>query len=82
MSSFASKSLRVVFALSLLSLSGCESWGPAGSKVAAGTLIGLGTGAVVTAATGGCVPCGIAIGGAAGAGAGYIYHFGTRRSGR
>ncbi|MFN7113318.1 MAG: hypothetical protein ACK4PK_03060 [Alphaproteobacteria bacterium] len=42
-------------------------------RTLSGAGIGAGVGVVGTAVTGGCISCGAVIGGAAGAGAGYLY---------
>jgi hypothetical protein len=57
-----------------LGLSGCSNMDDMQQRIVSGSAIGVVTGAVATAATGGCVACGIAIGGAVGAAGGYIVH--------
>lgn len=80
----ASLSLRGIAVLCLIALAGCagNQVSRSGEKIAAGTAVGAVTGTAITVATGGCVPCGAAIGGAAGAGAGYFYHWLNRTPGR
>lgn len=58
---------------SMLALSGCAGMNDTEQRTLSGGAIGAGVGAVGTALTGGCVSCGAAIGGAVGAGAGYLY---------
>jgi len=53
-------------------MSGCENLDSTEQRMLSGGAIGAATGAVGTALTGGCVACGAAIGGAVGAGAGYV----------
>lgn len=57
----------------LLFLSACSDMNRTEQRVLSGGAIGAGTGAAVTVMTGGCVACGAAIGGAAGAAGGYVY---------
>jgi hypothetical protein len=61
--------------LSLFSLGACGTTTGAASarNILIPTAVGAATGTVVTVATAGCIPCGAAIGGAAGAGVGLIY---------
>ena len=61
-----------LIALCLLSLSGCSTLTETQQRVASGAVIGAAAGAAGTLMMGGCVACGTAIGGAVGAGAGYI----------
>jgi len=66
---------RTVPALMLvaaLTLGGCSGLSNTEERVLSGGAIGAGVGAVGTVLTGGCVSCGAAIGGAVGAGAGYL----------
>ncbi len=65
-----------------LTLAGCSTLGRTEDNVLIGGVVGATTGLAVTVATGGCVPCGAAIGGASGSGAGFIYSRLTRRAGR
>ncbi len=60
-------------ALCVLSLSACSNMSNTQQRTLSGAAIGAGVGTVGTVMTGGCVSCGAVIGGAAGAGAGYIY---------
>lgn len=56
----------------LLSTSACSNMNSTEQSVLSGGAIGATVGTVGTLATGGCVACGAAIGGAVGAGAGYV----------
>ena len=56
-----------------LGLGACSNMNNTEQRVLSGGAIGASVGAVGTVVTGGCVACGAAIGGAVGAGAGYIY---------
>ena len=56
-----------------LGLGACSNMSNTEQRVLSGGAIGASVGAVGTVVTGGCVACGAAIGGAVGAGAGYIY---------
>ena len=58
--------------LGVLALEGCAGMDTKEQRVLSGAAIGTGAGAVTTAITGGCIPCGAAIGGVVGAGAGYV----------
>lgn len=73
---------RLAAVMCLLSLGGCSTFSTAGERITVGTAVGATTGTVATVMTGGCIPCGAAIGAGAGAGAGYIYHFFNRQRGR
>jgi hypothetical protein len=64
--------LTILFA-GMLALAGCSGMSETEQRTLSGGAIGAGVGAVGTALTGGCVSCGAAIGGAVGAGAGYLY---------
>lgn len=64
-----------------LTLSSCSNMSTTQQRVLSGGAIGAGAGALGTAMTGGCVSCGTAIGGVAGAGAGYIYDQNEKRHG-
>ncbi|MDP2206794.1 MAG: hypothetical protein Q8K65_10870 [Alphaproteobacteria bacterium] len=57
----------------LLLLAGCSDMSRTQQRTLSGAGIGAGVGVVGTAVTGGCISCGALIGGAAGAGAGYLY---------
>lgn len=61
-----------------LMLGGCSSMSDTEQRVLSGGAIGAGVGAVGTVLTGGCVSCGAAIGGAVGAGAGYLFDQGKK----
>ncbi|MCP4327122.1 MAG: hypothetical protein GY791_01625 [Alphaproteobacteria bacterium] len=56
-----------------IGLSACSGLNQTEQRTLSGGAIGAGVGAAGTALTGGCIACGAAIGGAVGAGAGYIY---------
>lgn len=56
-----------------LALASCSGMNSTEQRTLSGGAIGAGVGAAGTALTGGCVWCGAAIGGAVGAGAGYLY---------
>ncbi len=56
----------------LAMLSGCADMNHTEQRVVSGGAAGAAVGAVGTVLTGGCVACGAAIGGAVGAGAGYV----------
>ncbi|SMF75741.1 hypothetical protein SAMN06265365_1293 [Tistlia consotensis] len=58
--------------IATLGLAGCSGMNNTQQKTLSGGAIGAGVGAAGTALTGGCVACGAALGGALGAGAGYI----------
>jgi osmotically inducible lipoprotein OsmB len=62
-----------VAALALLGTAACSNMDNTQQRVISGGAIGTGVGVVGTVLTGGCVWCGAVIGGAVGAGAGYIY---------
>lgn len=55
-----------------LAAGGCSGLDETEQRVLSGGAIGATVGTVGTAVTGGCVACGAAIGGAVGAGAGYL----------
>ncbi len=55
-----------------LGLAGCSGMSNETQRTLSGGAIGATVGAAGTALTGGCVACGAAIGGAVGAGAGYL----------
>jgi osmotically inducible lipoprotein OsmB len=57
----------------VLSLSACSGMTSTEQRMLSGAGIGAGVGAVGTSMTGGCVSCGAVIGGAVGAGGGYLY---------
>jgi len=62
-------------ALCLLSLNACSNLSTMQQRTLTGGAIGATAGAIGIAITGGCVACGAAIGGAVGAGAGYLYDY-------
>lgn len=72
---FTSRSIRAMALLVtvLVGLTACSDMNTTQQRTLSGGAIGAGTGAAVTVMTGGCVACGAAIGGAVGAGAGYVY---------
>ena len=57
--------------LTLLFLGACGTLTPTQQDTVAGSAVGLAAGTMSTVILGGCIPCGAAIGGAVGAGAGY-----------
>jgi osmotically inducible lipoprotein OsmB len=57
----------------VVGLSACSGLNETEQRTLSGGAIGAGVGAAGTALTGGCIACGAAIGGAVGAGAGYVY---------
>ena len=56
----------------LLALTGCADMTSQQQRMVSGGAAGAAIGAVDTVMTGGCIPCGAAIGGAVGTGAGYV----------
>jgi hypothetical protein len=64
-----------------LTLTGCSGMNTTQQRVLSGTGIGAAVGVVGTAATGGCVSCGAAIGAGAGAVTGYIYDQSEKKHG-
>lgn len=61
-----------ILATGLLTLASCTGMDDTQQRVLSGGAAGAAIGTVGTVMTGGCVPCGAAIGGAAGAGTGYV----------
>lgn len=59
--------------LVLIAALGLGACSQTAQRTGGGALIGAGVGAAGTAITGGCIPCGAAIGGLAGAAGGYLY---------
>lgn len=59
-------------ALIVLSLAGCSNMDEAQQRMVSGGAIGVAAGALGTVVTGGCIACGMAIGGAVGAASGYV----------
>ncbi len=67
------KRTAMVAAVALaLALGGCANMNNTQQRTLSGGAIGAAGGAALTVLTGGCVWCGAAIGGAVGAGAGYV----------
>lgn len=65
--------LRVALtAVCLLSLGACSNMTHTQQRVVSGAAVGAAAGLGVTAATGGCISCGAAIGTVVGAGVGYV----------
>jgi hypothetical protein len=65
---------RAAFAgLCLIALGGCSDLSVTQQRVLSGGSIGSATGIAATVLTGGCIPCGGAIGSLVGSGAGYAY---------
>ena len=62
----------VTAVVAVLLLGGCSNLSDSQQRVLTGTGVGVASGAVITAITGGCIECGAAIGGAVGAAAGYV----------
>ena len=71
---FYTRTRRLIPAATLLLplLAGCSNLNHTEQRVLSGAAIGAGTGAAATVLTGGCIGCGAAIGGAVGAGSGYV----------
>ena len=63
---------RTITAIALLSVAGCSNMNSTEQRTLSGGAAGAAIGAAGTVLTGGCVACGAAIGGAVGAGAGYV----------
>ncbi len=59
-------------AVSILALTACSGLSQTQQRTVTGGAIGATVGTVGTVMTGGCIACGAAIGGAVGAGAGYV----------
>lgn len=72
---FGSASRFGLLFIGLLSLSACSDLSAKQQRVLTGGAIGTTVGAISIVATGGCVACGAAIGGAVGAGSGYLYDY-------
>ncbi len=65
---------RFVLLLACVALLGaCSDMSKTQQRVLSGAAIGTAAGAATTVMTGGCISCGAVIGGAVGAGAGYVY---------
>jgi osmotically inducible lipoprotein OsmB len=56
----------------MMALTACSGMSDTQQRTVSGGAIGATVGTVGTVMTGGCLPCGAAIGGAVGAGAGYV----------
>jgi len=63
----------VTVMMAAIALAGCSNMNTTQQRTLSGGAIGAGVGAVGTVMTGGCVACGAAVGGAVGAGSGYVY---------
>lgn len=63
--------IPVVLAVALM-LGGCENMSKQSQRILSGGAIGAASGTAITVITGGCIACGAAIGGAVGAGVGYV----------
>ena len=63
-----------VLGLVMLGLGACSNMDDMQQRMVSGGAIGIGAGAVTTVVTGGCVACGMAIGGAVGTAGGYLVH--------
>lgn len=61
--------------VALVGLNACSDMSAQQQRILSGAAIGTTAGALGTVAMGGCVACGAAIGGAVGAGAGYLYDY-------
>lgn len=61
-----------VAALVALNLAGCSNMDENQQRMVSGGAIGIAAGAVTTVVTGGCIACGMAIGGAVGTAGGYL----------
>ena len=70
--SFSLKQLHVPGLLVLVALAGCSNMDSTEQSTLSGGAAGAAIGAGATVLTGGCVACGAAIGGAVGAGTGYV----------
>jgi osmotically inducible lipoprotein OsmB len=57
----------------ILCLSACSNMNSTQQRTLSGAAIGAGVGTAATLVTGGCITCGAVVGGAVGAGAGYVY---------
>jgi hypothetical protein len=66
------KLTHLMLAISLLGLTSCANMDDAQQKTLSGGAAGAVIGTVGTVITGGCIPCGTAIGAAVGAGTGYV----------
>jgi len=64
-----------LLSLCLIGVGACSNLSDTQQRLLSGGAIGTTVGVIGTAATGGCIACGAAIGGAVGAGAGYAYDY-------
>ncbi len=69
---FFNHAARLVLIAGLLSLTACSDLNKTQQRTLSGGAIGATVGTVGTVITGGCIACGAALGGAVGAGAGYV----------
>lgn len=68
------KKISMTVALvALLATTACSNMSTTQQRTVSGGAMGAGVGVVGTALTGGCIYCGALIGGAVGAGGGYLY---------
>lgn len=63
---------KIMLVGGMLALAGCSNMNSTEQSTLSGGAAGAAIGAAGTVLTGGCVACGAAIGGAVGAGAGYV----------
>lgn len=63
---------KITLVVCILGLVGCSTMDKQEQRIVSGGAAGAVVGTVGTVMTGGCVACGAAIGGAVGAGAGYV----------
>lgn len=69
------KSATALVLVCMLGLGACSDLSTTQQRTLTGGAIGATAGAVTIALTGGCVACGAALGGAVGAGTGYLYDY-------
>lgn len=72
MTKFTSFARTAVIGAALLGMTSCSNLDDTQQKMLSGGAAGAAIGTVGTIITGGCVPCGTVIGGAVGAGTGYL----------
>lgn len=70
-----SKNVLALALVCLVGLGACSDLSTTQQRTLTGGAIGATAGAVGIALTGGCVACGAALGGAVGAGTGYLYDY-------
>jgi osmotically inducible lipoprotein OsmB len=75
MTNIASFARMAVVAVGVLSLTSCAGMNDTQQRMVSGGATGAVVGTVGTVLTGGCVPCGTAIGAAVGTGAGYVMDY-------